>query len=343
MDRLVRARVLLAEAEALGLTVDDLVAAVGRVAPADVVGADPGRVRGDGGAVVQRGHRRHVPVLLAAGGGPLRGSAGRRDRRGRLRGGPGRRGASGAATPAGQRRAFVAGELHRRAAGAVRPGRAGRARHQEPGHGSWTSPAGGRAGAGPWTTPSWRRPSTPCARRARTRTSTCCWSGSTSSPAPAARARSTSGSVTSTRAGPRSCCRRSSASSGSNRFPRPCSAALDAHARSRGAARRPGPGVPDQAGPPDHPPAVQHAVRPCPGGAAVDGTHTGHGPRPAPHRRHRHRADRRLLGRRGLPRPRPSIGHRHLLRGHASTRWPPRWPHSPANPTRSPQRSGGAR
>lgn len=80
MDRLVRARVLLAEAEALGVTIDDLVAGLvlarvvarQRVGPGGGAGADPGRVRGHGGTVVQRQHRRHLAVVLAGGSGPLR-------------------------------------------------------------------------------------------------------------------------------------------------------------------------------------------------------------------------------------------------------------------------------
>ena len=51
MAFLVRARVLLTEAEALGLAINDL---VGRLTLADDVSADPGRLRRDGGADVPR-------------------------------------------------------------------------------------------------------------------------------------------------------------------------------------------------------------------------------------------------------------------------------------------------
>jgi hypothetical protein len=82
-----------------------------------------------------------------------------------------------------------------------------------------------------------------------------------------------------------------------------------------GRGGRPGPGVPNQAGRADHPPPVQHPVRPSPSGAAVVGPHPGHRARPAPYRWRSHRAHRRLLGSRGLPRPRAQLGHRHLLAG----------------------------
>jgi site-specific recombinase XerD len=91
--------------------------------------------------------------------------------------------------------------------------------------------------------------------------------------------------------------------------------AVEGHARARESTGGQAPVFRSRRGEPITRRRYKHSVRLGPGRAAVVGPHPGHGARPAPHRRRRHRADRRLLGGRGLPRPRPKLGHRHLLAG----------------------------